>query len=96
MRHDRRLATHKHNPQDFRRDTLVVVPRPVGSPREVKGVQAQAVRAFLLGLRWGQDPDAVCGGELGDAGRIGRDGIGQSQVAGRFARGRDELVESAG
>lgn len=64
-------------------------------PGEVKGVQAQAIRAFLLALRRGQNPDTVRGGELGDAGRIGRDGLGQSQVAGRLARSRYELVESA-
>jgi hypothetical protein len=31
-----------------------------------------------LGLRRGQDLDAVSGGELGEADRIGRDGLGQS------------------
>ena len=43
----------------------------------------------------GEDLDAVRGGELGEAGRIGRDGFGQPQVAGRLAGGGDELVESA-
>jgi hypothetical protein len=36
----------------------------------------------------------VSGGELGEASRIGRDGLGQPQVASRLARSRDELVES--
>jgi hypothetical protein len=60
----------------------------------VQGVQARAIRVFLLTLRRGQDLDAVSGGELGETGRIGRDGLGQSQVAGRLARSRYELVES--
>lgn len=67
----------------------------VGAPGEVQGVQAQAIRAFLLTLRRGQNLDTVSSGELGEAGRIGRDGLGQSQLAGRLARSRDELVESA-
>jgi hypothetical protein len=41
-------------------------PGPVGAPGEVKGVQAQAIRAFLLALRRGQDPDTVSSGELGE------------------------------
>jgi hypothetical protein len=61
----------------------------------VKDVQAPAVRAFALGLRRGQNPNAVSSGELGEEGRIGRDGLRQSQVAGRLAGGRHELVESA-
>ena len=60
-----------------------------------QGVQARAVRGVLLALRWGQDLDAVRGGELGDADRVGRGGLGQPQVASRLARGRHELVESA-
>ncbi len=71
-------------------------------PGAVNGAQAQAIRAFLLALRRGllarrrgQNLDTVSSGELGDAGRIGRDGLGQSQLAGRLARSRDELVESA-
>ena len=73
----------------------VLVPRISCAPGDVKGVQAQAIRAFLLAQRWGKDLDTVSSGELGDAGRIGCDGLGQSQVAGRLARRRDELVESA-
>jgi hypothetical protein len=70
-------------------------PGPVDARGEVKGVQAQAIRAFLLALRRGQNLDTVSSGELGEAGRIGRDGLGQSQVAGRLACSRYELVESA-
>jgi len=43
----------------------------------------------------GEYLDAVCGGELGDEGRIRRDGLGQPQRGSRLARGGDELVESA-
>ena len=46
-----------------------------------------------LGPERKQDLDAVRGGEFGQAGRVGRDGIGQPQV-GRGLPGRgDELVE---
>lgn len=84
-------------PSELNRGTPgeVLVPRTSCRPGEVKGVLAQAIRAFLLALRRGQNPDTVSGGELGEEGRIGRDGLGQSQVAGRLARSRDELVESA-
>ena len=44
---------------------------------------------------WGEDLDAVSGGEPCEEGRVGRDGYGQAQVRGWFAGGRDELVEAA-
>ena len=52
--------------------------------------------AVLLGLGRGEDLDAVRGRELGEQGRIGRDGLGQPQGLSGLARGGDELVEPAG
>jgi hypothetical protein len=48
-----------------------------------------------LGMGWWEDLDAVRGGELGEAGRIGRDWLRQLQGMSRLACGCDELVESA-
>jgi hypothetical protein len=50
---------------------------------------------LLLALGRGKDPDAVRGGQLGQAGGVGRDGVGQAQVEGRLAGCCHELVESA-
>jgi hypothetical protein len=52
----------------------LVVRLVAGPGRGAGGWDAPA--GLVLGLGRGEDLDAVRGGELGEAGRIGRDGLG--------------------
>jgi hypothetical protein len=84
------LLEHQRSERDDLLHLVVVcVAERVADDRHVAPV------AFLLGLGRGEDLDAVRGRELGEQGRIGRDGLGQPQGLSGLARGGDELVEPA-
>ena len=61
------MLEHQRSERD---DLLHLVVVRVADDRHVAPV------AFLSGLGRGEDLDAVCGRELGEQGRIGRDGLG--------------------
>jgi hypothetical protein len=47
-------------------------------------------------MGWGKNLDAVSGGELGEAGGIGRDRFGQAQLMSQFSDICHDLVKPRG